>query len=277
MIRFSTAALAATAFCGLTAAAAQDAGQNASDEQGFALGWSASANVAFVSDYRFRGVSFSNGEFAVQGGFDLAHESGFYVGTWASSIEEYGASVTAQIVNDVAIPVFSSGAENEVDLYAGYGFSAGALSYDLGVLHYMYPGSEDTDYTELYGSVSGAAGAAGLTGGIAWVPDQDNAGGDNFYLYADAGLPLGETGLTAAFHLGYTDGAFVFSGDDQFDWSAGLSATVKGLDWSATYVATDADIDFGGQGLPPERVDVLEEAADDLYGHTIVFAVSKSL
>ena len=35
-------------------------------------GLSLSANVAFTSDYRFRGVSFSEGDFAIQGGFDIA-------------------------------------------------------------------------------------------------------------------------------------------------------------------------------------------------------------
>ena len=47
-----------------------------------------SANVAIASEYRFRGVDLSGGEIAVQGGFDLATNSGFYVGTWASSLDE---------------------------------------------------------------------------------------------------------------------------------------------------------------------------------------------
>ena len=44
------------------------------------------ANVTVVSDYRFRGISQSNQKPAIQGGFDYAHESGFYVGNWNSSI-----------------------------------------------------------------------------------------------------------------------------------------------------------------------------------------------
>ena len=40
-----------------------------------------SANVALVSDYRFRGISQSNENPAIQGGFDYAFENGFYVGT----------------------------------------------------------------------------------------------------------------------------------------------------------------------------------------------------
>ncbi len=44
-----------------------------------------SGNVALTTDYRFRGISQSDEEAAVQGGFDVAFEPGFYVGTWGSS------------------------------------------------------------------------------------------------------------------------------------------------------------------------------------------------
>jgi uncharacterized protein (TIGR02001 family) len=35
------------------------------------------SNVALVTDYRFRGVSLSAGDPAIQGGIDIAHSSGF--------------------------------------------------------------------------------------------------------------------------------------------------------------------------------------------------------
>ncbi|HBD38686.1 MAG TPA: hypothetical protein DC084_34445, partial [Cupriavidus sp.] len=44
------------------------------------------ANVSLVSDYRYRGLSQTNRRPAIQGGFDYAHESGFYIGNWNSSI-----------------------------------------------------------------------------------------------------------------------------------------------------------------------------------------------
>ena len=37
------------------------------------------ANVTLVNDYRYRGISQSNFQPAIQGGFDYAHESGFYI------------------------------------------------------------------------------------------------------------------------------------------------------------------------------------------------------
>ena len=48
--------------------------------------FTATANVGLFSEYVFRGLTQTNQKPAVQGGFDLAHKSGFYVGTWASNV-----------------------------------------------------------------------------------------------------------------------------------------------------------------------------------------------
>lgn len=47
---------------------------------------SLTGNVGVVSQYVFRGLSQTDGKPAVQGGFDYAHASGFYLGTWLSNI-----------------------------------------------------------------------------------------------------------------------------------------------------------------------------------------------
>ncbi|WP_288485175.1 TorF family putative porin, partial [uncultured Novosphingobium sp.] len=49
-----------------------------------------SGSVGIVSDYRFRGVSQSDKNLAVQGGITIAHESGFYIGTWGSNLAGWG-------------------------------------------------------------------------------------------------------------------------------------------------------------------------------------------
>jgi uncharacterized protein (TIGR02001 family) len=47
-----------------------------------------SANVAITTDYRFRGISQTNEDPAIQGGFDYAYAPySFYAGVWASSLE----------------------------------------------------------------------------------------------------------------------------------------------------------------------------------------------
>src|SRR6476620_2710499 len=44
-------------------------------------------NVGAVTDYRYRGISQSRERPALQGGIDFTHKSGFYLGTWASTIQ----------------------------------------------------------------------------------------------------------------------------------------------------------------------------------------------
>lgn len=189
----------------------------AADEEAITL----SANAAIVSDYRFRGVSLSDKDPAIQGGFDVSTSSGFYVGTWGSSIENF------------------EGSEFELDIYAGYGTTFGELDFDVGLLAYTYPGSSDTTYLEAYTSIGGSAGVVGWTLGAAYAFDQDNIGGDdNIYLYLDAGAPLGDTPLSVGGHIGYEDGAF---GSDKWDWSLGLTYDFKQFSLGVNYVDTNVD------------------------------------
>tara|TARA_E500000178_G_scaffold264561_1_gene261765 strand:- start:2272 stop:2865 length:594 start_codon:yes stop_codon:yes gene_type:complete len=79
-----------------------------------------SANVAFASDYVWRGMTQSDAP-AIQGGFDFEAESGFYAGIWGSNVN------------------FSDGAGSELDYYFGYGFSVGDLGIDIGYVAFDYP------------------------------------------------------------------------------------------------------------------------------------------
>lgn len=189
-----------------------------------------SANIAFASEYRFRGVALTDGEFAVQGGFDLGHDSGLYVGTWASNLDEttvgYGSA--------------------ELDLYGGWG---GALtegvSADIGAIMYLYPdaGPGDFDYVELYGSLTFSLGPAELTGGVAYAPGQDSLGGtDNFYIYSDVGVGIPNTPISLSGHLGYTDGFLTFTTDSKaVDWSIGADFALGPATLSAAYVGVEGD------------------------------------
>ncbi|WP_429912297.1 TorF family putative porin [Glycocaulis sp.] len=189
------------------------------------------ANVALVSDYRFRGVSLSDKDPAIQGGFDISFASGFYVGTWASSIEPVGAS------------------ELELDLYAGFAFEAGGAEFDVGALLYTYPGESDAHYWEFYGSVGFTTGALESTFGLAYAPEQDNIGGeDNLYIFYEAAYPLGETGLSLTGSVGYETGAFGDpdgDGNDKWDWSLGVAWTALGVDWSLAYIDTSENFREG--------------------------------
>ncbi len=109
-------------------------------------------NVALASEYLYRGIAQTRGKPALQGGFDYAHSSGLYAGTWASNISW---------IND---GVAGASASLEIDVYGGYkGSLGGDFGYDVGVLTYNYPGTGKTvagvqqikqDTTEIYGAVS---------------------------------------------------------------------------------------------------------------------------
>ena len=205
-------------------------------EEGSASGLSVSANTTLASEYRFRGVDLSGGEFAIQGGVDVAHDSGFYVGTWASSLDEqtvgYGST--------------------ELDIYGGWsGDLADGEALEVGVIGYLYPdaGPGDFDYVELYGSVGYTIGPAETTLGVAYAPEQDSLGGtDNFYVYGDVGVGIPGTPVTVSGHLGYTDGFLTFTNDGKaWDWSIGAEAAIAGtpLSVGAAYVGAEGDIPAG--------------------------------
>ena len=120
-----TASLAVCLLCFACAAHAQTA---APSEPVTPPAQALTGNVALVSDYRFRGVSQSYGQPAMQGRFDFTHGSGLYLGNWNSSVSSNS---------------YNNGAGLEVDLYGGYRFPlTKELRGDVGVLHYMYPGAK---------------------------------------------------------------------------------------------------------------------------------------
>ncbi len=106
-------------------------------------------NAGVTSDYRFRGISQTRLQPAMQGGADYVdHPTGIYVGAWLSTIKW---------ARDAG-----GGGEFEADLYAGKrGEIVKGVSYDAGVLRYLYPSSglarvpgfADANTTELYGQV----------------------------------------------------------------------------------------------------------------------------
>lgn len=105
-----------------------------------ALTW----NASVVSDYRYRGISQTRRDPAVQGGLDYTHNpTGLYLGTWLSTIKWTGD--------------LGGGGHAEWDLYCGKrGEIGGGVSYDLGGLYYWYPrnGLVPTANTfELYGQL----------------------------------------------------------------------------------------------------------------------------
>ncbi|HAF41732.1 MAG TPA: hypothetical protein DCG90_08205 [Sphingobium sp.] len=213
-----------------------------------------SGSVALASDYRFRGISQTDKAMAVQGGLTVAHRSGLYAGAWASNLAGWGTF---------------GGANMELDLIAGYKLPlADGAAIDVGLTWYMYPsGADKTDFAEPYVKLSGTAGPATLTAGVAYAPRQqalgrwyatgaDAASGvytdpgakdDNLYLWGDAAMAIAGTPFTAKAHVGHSDGnrglgpnaTSVAPTGSYWDWSLGMDATWRNLTLGLSYVDTD--------------------------------------
>ncbi|WP_404338323.1 TorF family putative porin [Sphingomonas sp. MMS12-HWE2-04] len=249
MKRVPAVAAALTVFVSTAPAFAQET-QPAAEAPAITV--TGSATIA--SDYRFRGVSQTNNEMAVQGGITLSHDSGLYLGTWASNLAGWGTF---------------GGANMELDLIAGYKRALGDhAAIDVGVTWYVYPGGADkTDFAEPYAKLSGSAGPVSLLAGVAYAPKQqalgrwydsgaDAAAGvynhpgakdDNLYLWGDAAVALKGTPFTAKAHIGHSDGnpglgpnaTSVAPTGHYWDWSVGVDTSWKNLTLGVAYVGTD--------------------------------------
>jgi len=185
---------------------------------------STSASVALGTDYVWRGYSQTDEDPAISGSFDYAHASGLYVGTWASNVNFDDAD--------------GDTAHMELDIYAGFGgeFGESGLGYDLGVLRYIYPGSEGLDWNEFYGSLSYSF----FNVGVAYSGDVYNSSETGIYYSAgfDYDLP-GEVALSAG--VGLYDYDDEVSDDNHTDYHIGLSRDFIGFGFDVSYYGMDSD------------------------------------
>jgi uncharacterized protein (TIGR02001 family) len=177
-----------------------------------------SANAGLVSDYRFRGISLSNRNPAVQGGIDLEGEN-FFAGTWASTIAETG------------------GADVEVDLYAGLQGSVGEVVWTAAANAYLYPGGDGQNYVEFIATGERSFGRVTLGIEAALAPRQANVDEANRYIGASSALDVGG-GWTVSARGGFENGFY----DSKWDWEIGAKHTVGALTASLAYV----DTNYGG-------------------------------
>jgi uncharacterized protein (TIGR02001 family) len=191
--------------------------------------------ATLVTDYRFRGISQTDKDFAVQGTFTVAHESGIYATVWGSSVDDYVAA----------------GSDQEIDLSAGFKKTFGGTTVDIGGLYYYYPGAEKivpgyaSDFLELYGSVAQTFGPVTGKVLVAYAPKSsalDYGFGKEDNLYANASLSGGIPGTPVSVSAGvgrtFTR-SFLSGGIKYTDWSLGASYTTGPLTFGVSYVDTN--------------------------------------
>jgi uncharacterized protein (TIGR02001 family) len=194
-----------------------------------------SANAAVTNNYIWRGLTQTENEAAVQGGIDYASESGFYAGTWVSNVN-YGAGDAYSY---------------EHDLYFGYAFDTGDISWDFGYLYYNYDKEAEFDFGEVYGSVG--FGGFGLTAYVLANTEADEAPGQDFgfgqayYVSADYGFEIGN-GVELGLHVGYHDGDFAeaFNGNAEGYYDYNISVSKGGF----SFMVSDTNVKGGAAEVP---------------------------
>lgn len=188
-----------------------------------------SGNIALAFDYRYRGISQTRLQPALQGGADyINNPSGLYAGAWASTIKwtkDAGGSGNV-----------------EVDLYAGKrGVISSELSYDVGVLTYVYPSNKlavSANTTEVYGQLN--YGPTYLkyshsTTNLFGFTDSKNSG----YLDLGANIEI-DNGLVLNLHAGHqqvkNNHSYSYT-----DWKIGVTKDFGILNASLNVIGTNAD------------------------------------
>ena len=219
-----------------------------------------SFNVGAVTDYRYRGISQTRLKPALQGGIDYAHPSGFYLGTWASTIkwvtDAYG---DAQV---------------EWDLYGGYkgDIVKDSVTYDVGLLQYVYPSAStkkwDAAYknpntTEIYGALTFGPvttklsySLTNLFGNYDFAANSGSKGS----LYADVSASFELGGVTIVPHVGYQKVKDITNAS-YTDYSLTISKDFSGFVPSLAVVGTNANETFYVPGASANSTQFLGKTA----------------
>ena len=173
-----------------------------------------STNVGVTNNYLWRGVTQSTNAAAISGGIDYQTSTGFYAGTWTSNAD------------------WAENMTYELDLYAGFSNKlSNGISYDVGYIYYNYDNNANSDFSEVYASLSYSV----LSVGYSTLVDSDAGGefADDTYISADA-----EFELTSDITLGLHIGNYNFDvGGDYTEYGVSLSKE------SFTFTVSDTDID----------------------------------
>jgi uncharacterized protein (TIGR02001 family) len=194
-----------------------------------------SGNVAIYTDYSFRGVSQTQRDMAIQGGLDWNHDSGVFLGVWAS-------------------PVDFGDAYMESDWYGGYAGAIDNFSYKVSATYFYYPDADEFSYWE-FGLFTGYDfGVTAVSAGVIGSPDYFGFLDTGFYVPVGFAIPIGtvkcpfpgsewENCFDLAFdaNAGYTHtDKDIFADQHYFDYNAGLTMAMPfNLKLDFRFVGTD--------------------------------------
>ena len=246
VIKRLSAAVIAAALWGGTALAqtAPAPAEPPKPEPNFLFGGNITGIVTLTSDYRFRGISQSKNDPALQAGLTYEVPLSFitfapvsiYGGFWGSSVN-FSPDVDESV---------------EIDILAGvkFKFLDEKLVLDLGWTGYRYPGAQKAAhlyYDEFGGSLSYDFGFASISGQVRYSPNFFARSGDGWYKQVAAAVPLDVIKIHDKVSFKLTGGIghqaiqknARFFNPDYWEWNVGLVATIYGVDFGVAYVDTD--------------------------------------
>ena len=218
--------LGAASFAGLMGVAAPAMAQDTPE-------FSLSGYATVTSDYRFRGISQSDRDFAPQGSLNLTGPDGWYVGTWASTVD--------------FDPTNSSNPHVEVDIYGGkhtdlWGFA----DWNIQPYYYAYPsadvpaGAPSPDYFELINQLSHTYGPVSLTATWAWSPELAFGGGEGNWLAGNAVIPINDwLSISGTVGHQWAENAKLVGSRDYTHGDIGVTASYMGFALDLRYAGTD--------------------------------------
>lgn len=211
--------LAGLSMCGLAMGAAMPASAK--------VEWT--GTLAVTNDYKFRGISQSDTDPAVQGSLEVSH-SGFFAGAWASSID---------------FATIDPGVDVEVDLYAGYTHEFNDNTSLTGkVIFYWYPGANtnDANFVEFAAALEHNFGKFSGTVQVAHTPDYFGGADSATWLSGGVVVPINDW-LSVSGNVGYQwfdDNAFVGL-NDYAHGDIGVTASWEIFALDLRYVMTDIE------------------------------------
>ena len=163
-LKLSLLTAAATLSMGGTAFAADDTGP------------SVTFNIGAASDYVFRGASQTDENPQIFGGADVSMGQ-FYAGVWGSNVD------------------FNDSTDAEIDVYAGFKPTLGAVSLDLAAIYYGYidaPSGSDYGYAEFKAAGSVPIGKGSLGAAVYYSPDFFGSVDEAVYYEVNGSIGLAE-------------------------------------------------------------------------------------
>jgi uncharacterized protein (TIGR02001 family) len=179
--------------------------------------------LGVTSDYRYNGVSYSDGSPALQGYLHWRRPDGFYAGLWMSGVEFDDPQNTSV----------------ESDLYAGRNFALGSTRISVEALYTFFPDSSapGPTYDFLQLKVRAARSVRAFTLGVlsTWTPEASYASGTAWRIALDGAYDIDDR-LKLTANVGRR---WIERGVDRSYWDFGITAAGKHLSLDVRYVDTN--------------------------------------